>query len=373
MYSKGNEIANVLMERTDKALVADLDAIEKIASVSLEIEESLMPVIGRLREALGKGDEKSEEDKKWQEVLVSSLGMKIAGIVVDRRFALRIIYDVIFRKESVDELKGERGIFIDNVDTDGKSFAKCDAEMFETDWSYSFVHGPDSLIPVVQLLEKLLQRNEEITMIQSFTWRRPIQHGVKLVTTEGDFDVNGKEDALFEGSFRTNDRRQLSVIGFDDPSVPVEKIFRRNQIVQNCISQIGECTTDRGDIGRFKLSDSGDSLPYPITNDRIEIKINTILDILVTALLKMGGSATGVYVTLKMLGGIRNLPIPSDIRDVFDENGKLEVIYLEDQIKVGRSGMNLVPFEFKFPYHEKPGSGIFAFTDSRELADDVCG
>jgi len=74
-----------------------------------------------------------------------------------------------------------------------------------------------------------------------------------------------------------------------------------------------------------------------------------------------------------LMGGVRNMKIPADLRDVYSVNGTLDVEVLEDKVRPGSSGMTLIPFRYRFPGQQNFSMGIGALTSSENVAESCLG
>ena len=64
----------------------------------------------------------------------------------------------------------------------------------------------------------------------------------------------------------------------------------------------------------------------------------------------------------RVLGGIRDLELPDDMSLVY--GGSLRMKLLDENARKGRSGMTLMPFEYKFPHQLNSSKGIVAIEEN---------
>jgi len=353
--------------------------IERMAERCRPVRDQVIPLLGELKEVVRKGNGRSLNDMMYQARLEEMVMQRLERIIAGN--VSRFVSCVGSVMDSVDgETSQAEGIedidmrdLLRNVYTDGHSFATCDARMIFTEWGAGdFVHGPDALFPVVQIAEKILQEGERIDAIERFSWRKPLKNDIKLAVYDKEMPDMDKTEFVMEGSLRTSEGRVLSVMAMDNPEKPIEQITANNPFAVGTIIKSPSCySIEDGGIHSFEIFEPKVLGCYEAFNKNKSLSVGTLVEILTLALINVDSSENSGSV-LRMLGGISDLPIPKDMRDIFVEGSRLEVRFLPDQKKKGRSGLELVPFEFKFPHQETFARGIYAITGSEDLANKHC-
>lgn len=349
---------------------------EMMAENCVSVRQDVMPVVEQLREVVSKGASRNLNDLRFQMYLEAEIARRIDKITTER--AASVVSCMDSQRGGVDMSANveftEVSDLISNVYSDGKSFATCDAKMFVTSVSAGkFVHGPDALMPVVQLLNKLVADGERLESVQRFSWKKPMKNNLKLAVYDRDFNGGDNGDYVMEGKFTTSEGRMLTVLGMDNPDSPVKIVGVKNPYAEGTICNCPECCRiDDSRNHSFELINPSVPECFELFANDNSIAVATLVEVLTKALTKMDISENKAPVVLRMLGGIRNLQLPKDMSDVFGEGRRLDIRIIEDKRKKGHSGMIITPFEFKFPHQESVGTGIYAVTDNEVLATARC-
>lgn len=267
------------------------------------------------------------------------------------------------------------------IETDGKTYARGEAPLFFTDLTRSFAHGADTIIFPAAFAEKILQPGERLTLLQEVTWKRPMKHSLYIEVREGDPLEKSKLDQCdMYGSFATSSGRVLNFSAIRDESKPIINKGKTNPYAERIMCICNECFQSK-EANSFEFHMGNNNMPDEAFDDLEEsqaLKVATLLELLskATALASANHQAkTGsALCRLKLMGGVRNLPIPANMRVFFGKTliqteKKLTVRLLDDQQRPGKSGMAIMPFEFQFPHQTDMGTGIIAQTNSNELID----
>lgn len=223
-------------------------------------------------------------------------------------------------------------------------------------WALDFVHGPNTLPPITALAERVLLGDEKITKLDSVSWRVLMRNNLRLVAYDegSDYCLEDGEHVL-DGSFQTSCGRTIQFVGFDDSKSPVRHDMERNVFAKSiCLTpSLDGIDLDIDSDGFAEVELGGKIAPesYPELEGSSGLCFETFTEILayacVGAMNKTAGmKGSGLFI------GVRDLELPEDIGDFFEGGGKLKLRILTGEIKQGKSGLKIVPFEYRFP-HQK--------------------
>lgn len=136
---------------------------------------------------------------------------------LDRNFVPRGIglktkvSDNVVRNPAKDSLR------VDDVDTACET-ARGQTRLYFSGFSDGFIHGPDMLIPMVNLTEHLLETDERISLVREVQFRRLVRTELALTVKAAD-QVTPRETrkAAAFAKFSTNKKRTLVVLATPVP------------------------------------------------------------------------------------------------------------------------------------------------------------
>jgi|CXWL01.1.fsa_nt_gi hypothetical protein len=253
------------------------------------------------------------------------------------------------------------------LEISGHNSARAEVGFFRTPWSPNFVHGPDTMIFVTKLAEKILKPGESICALERVTWKKPIANNAILTISEIESSPFSVENGcLFDGTLSTNLGRKLHFTSKERQGSTVQKVVANsNPYAKQVFCSCPDCYKSYGDVHIFDLK--------PPTADTQPYLLSTLCEIVTLALSKIchPDMSKERLDSMRLLGGIKNLELPSSAEAVFPPGGKLHVLIKPVEKKTGKSGMTLMPFEFRFPHQDQnSGSGIMAISYKQDMTEE---
>ncbi|MBI2464401.1 hypothetical protein HYV57_05590 [Candidatus Peregrinibacteria bacterium] len=274
-----------------------------------------------------------------------------------------------------------------DVITDGQTSASCNTALFYTPWSNSFVHGSDSLLAVTELIRHLLQPSEAIHLMRRFTWRKPLQSNLTLSASSHDnkapslfkktrnivknrlgtqHPIPNAQDIALDGEFVTNQGRIIRVVGRLNNNA-ITNTTHRNPFAHNTLCNCPNCCQrPSSDVYSFALHPPTAEGCFDTFAQSSPVSLSTLVEILTIALshIRLDSAESTV---LRLLGGVNNLELPSNMSDLFKDDSRLEVKLNTPHTRLGKSGLQIIPFTYQFSHQSQPASGIIACTTSDEI------
>jgi hypothetical protein len=261
-------------------------------------------------------------------------------------------------------------VLLDNLNTDGKNFAMAETQMFFSPWSDNFVHGADSMIFVTKLIEEILQENERLTKMKCVSWRGVMQNNLYLSAYAQKFPIlKNRQDYNLEAVFETSDGRTITVLGMDNPYSPIRTKTRTRHPIGELFFQ---------NLSVYEIKDDGTyifSIKSPLNFQNLSMFLNNSQALLISTLMEIltygiTGVANNLEINsvLRLIGKVRDLPLPENFKEIFTGDWKLKVKLHEKEQKRAPSGFIHIPFEYQFPHQENPSIGITALADSEDVA-----
>lgn len=198
-----------------------------------------------------------------------------------------------------------------------------------------------------------------------------MRHNLKLAVYAEKFtELADRDRYVLEGGFETSDGRKLTVLGMDNPDSQITHRATNNPYAENTLCSCPACCVIKKD-GTYSFL-----IHEPRTNSYLQhfaasqqLSVATMIEMLTLALSLAGNDEQqSDQQVLRVLGGLQNLPIPQNMASIFDGGSRLQVRLLKRQKRNGRSGMTLIPFQYKFPHQQDFSDGIAASTTSVDLA-----
>ncbi|MFA6521177.1 MAG: hypothetical protein WCT53_02220 [Candidatus Gracilibacteria bacterium] len=277
-------------------------------------------------------------------------------------------------QESLDE-HSERTIT--NVQAVSSDAVSCDTQLFMTPgWSRDFAHGSDLMIAPCALAARLLNPGESIAGIKDVKWRKPVTSNIKLHAEVGP--LYRHKESCFDGELVTSEGRTINFYGVLNPESPISYSVERNSIADCVIRTHGDYCHVGKDTTNFAILLPLNT-PYDEINKSGSMLTSTIVEILTSAaerafaLRVQNGEVSSDHTLLRFLGGIRNLEIPSDLRKIEDPTGRkrLRIRFRDDKSIIGKSGLTLSTFEFKFPHQKGFSEAVMASSGDRGTAEKI--
>lgn len=324
---KCNEMRSLEAKGIDKTL----DDLMRIREIRHEVEE----LVGQL----------------LRNAAVVDLGSNLPGI----------------RTSGIDR---EQMVKLTDVHTDASSFATCDAGMFTSPWSREFVHGADATLHVGDLAQKILRPSEHIAGVKRITWRKPTATNLKLAVYARSFPDMDMSGYNFDGALTTSEGRTLTFFAMPDEESPIRThMAESNPFAANILCPCDDCRKMRCGATLYRLHELPVGLNTALDHD-FSLRMSTTLELLTLGIAHSNSEAANDRSqVLKLLAGVNDLVIPESSRELCQ--GVLAVRLFKDAAKRGKSGMELIPFEYRFPHMSKDRTGIVAVTRSVTCAENV--
>lgn len=262
----------------------------------------------------------------------------------------------------------------DRCDYEGGKFRMATTRLFTTPSSREFAHGADMLLPIVHLAEEIMAPDEQTKMIERINWRSPVTHNMRLMvakTNQRPFADNIKP--AVDGYLKTSTGNSVYFAGVLDKSLPltvhmptpnpyvVKNVHTMSNVIRHVLP--GEVILKTG-------SPLSDDWHDALTHNGFQAA--TLAELVTVA---YQGAIKNLFRSdfgLKLMGGLTNLPL-GDIEHVFNTYSNLQLRIDPAGIKLGRSGMTIVPFAYRFDNQNDFSRGFGAVTDSPELVEKICG
>ena len=268
--------------------------------------------------------------------------------------------------ETIDRIAG-----LENIYVEGTSKALATARLFFTPWSGGFAHGPDTLLPIGRLAEKILKPGEKLRTLKRISWRSVLTHDLDLAVFDGEFQPPASSEYAVDGIFITDQGRKLSFFGKKRPADAITSTHSINPVARSMICPCARYGIKKSPEGTYsaQLRPSAENELYEVSAG---IKFATLAEI-VTTIISQVGADIGRADALKLMAGINDLTLPDSLNDLAADDKPLRLRILHGQERKGKSGLNIVPFEYMFPHQSSPSTGITALTESPSLASKHCG
>lgn len=205
------------------------------------------------------------------------------------------------------------------------------AEMFFTPWSHQFVHGSETLLPVVKLAEKLLTPTEKIKTLKKITWRKPATNNLRIGLIAGDVSGQDNGNYCFDGKFTTTAGRILSFFGMEEKDDPIRGARDFNPYAQGAICHSPKHISKVDDCYQLEIHDTLPEQDLAILESSPALKIATLVEIITLGLARLRHVIPDVEDSqLSLMGGISGLIIPISMRNFFGKDATLELkIFME--------------------------------------------
>ncbi len=125
---------------------------------------------------------------------------------------------------------------LEEVHTVEPNLWQADTNLFTSQWSSSFAHGADTLLPAGLMLEKIFGKDEKLVTIDSLRWQKLIRENMLFTASTTPFDSKQTESSLMTASFTTNQGRKLHVRG-DGNGKEIQGIAPRNPVAEKLFSR----------------------------------------------------------------------------------------------------------------------------------------
>lgn len=336
------------------------------------IRKQIEPLVHELEALEAKGINKTADDRLRIQAIRSDISIFIRRTLVETIIVDLGLDGTHFGQLRVEDIDREKMVKLQNVHTDGRNFATADASMFTTPWSREFVHGADSALHIGDLASKILSPAERLTGIDRITWRKPVTTNLQLAVYARAFDKTmDMSPYSVDGELHTSEGRRLTFLGMAIPDTEIDlHMSESNPFAQLAICPCPNCKTQRGELATYRVHDLHPSMKAVLDKDE-SLKMSTLLEMLTMGVAhsQMASDPRDKRNLLKLLAGVNGLVLPQTWDELRD--GKLYVELHHDAAKIGRSGMTLIPFEYRFPHMRKTESGLVAATESITCAEKV--
>lgn len=235
---------------------------------------------------------------------------------------------------------------------------KADTELFTSEWSSSFAHGADTLLPVGLMFERLLQKGERLMKIDSLRWQKLICENMQFTARLTPFSKKETESSLMTVALTTDQGRMMYLKG-DGNGKNLRGRASRNPVAEQLFSQGGgEAKVNKKGWHEYPLGDynhlSDDEIARP------GMTMCTAIDLINYAVLQSAElkhyDATGTRLFL----GVKDFTVP-DISRL----SRVRVQMQHDDVKLSEKRFSIVPVKVEYidSGREVIGGGLsyFAF------------
>lgn len=256
---------------------------------------------------------------------------------------------------------------LERIQVQGDSFATAETDMFTSSWSIDFLHGSDTLLPVMALAESILRPDEVIEAVSRVTWRKPMTSNMQLAVMRGS--VTSDPNSVIDGVIKTN-QGELTFMG-QLIDAPMRWNQAPNPYVSNGICSCENCMTIKPDgthsfsLHRMEMRDIGKPFQDPA------MQTASLAELVTIAVAKIDIPSCR-RATLRLMGGLTGIHLSEDPENMFAE-GNLDVRVDSEKIRKGKSGFTIIPFTYKFTHQPGVSRGFMAVTDSEHMADEQIG
>jgi len=253
---------------------------------------------------------------------------------------------------------------LDSIITDGSTYAQANARLFFTPWSSSFAHGSDTLVPIVGIIRNILESGETLASIREIRWLKPITCDLQLAVQARAFKMSeliGKDISL-AAQFISSNGRMISLIGKHITNRPIRRHFCRNPFAVGVVSTSPSEFKQVGD-DEFKVQLKLPNFvgPDEMLNNNAMLTVPTVVEVLTYAVDGLRRHLTHIHGNgLGLLGWVGNLTLPNSLTEILGAGHYLELKIKRGGIRSGKSGMQLVPIEFKFDHQQQAGTVMLA-------------
>lgn len=316
---------------------------------------------------------KSNQDAEMIELLRRIL--KGFEIFVEAAKIIRDFIEGVLKKNINSVEIGPKNL-LQHIKVQGTTHVEAETNFFKTEWSADFVHGPDTLMFILELAKSILQPGEKITEINRITFRRPITHNVRLIIEDVSSPVapGTLDGVLIDGELVTSrSGRVLRFFAKKIPDSPVQSQIEVNPFAQSVFCGCADHHRVFGDVHSFALNPN--ALSPEIMNSLGNVPsmlAATMADLITTALSMIchPNQHEPRPDHLRLLLGLKKLQLPEGIDALLPNDGQLVIQMRPDKTRPGKSRFLLTPFEFRFPHQTTSGEGVIAISDSAEKSDD---
>lgn len=259
---------------------------------------------------------------------------------------------------------GQRDLLL-RIQEQGSQFVTAETDMFASSWSPDFLHGSDTLWPLLDLAKHILRDGERIRGVQRVTWRKPMTSNMQLAVMR-DSSVRDANSAL-DGEIKTNE----GVLHFAGQLIdsPIRKSAVANPYVTDSICSCGQCCRkERNGTHQFSLREPRTNMDWVSALNDPALQAASLVEIVTVAMASVDIPQCRRAV-LRLMGGVSDLTLSRNPEDMFGRGKTLDLRIDQGGIKTGRSGMTIVPFTYMFPHQTRASRGFAALTDSHRLSE----
>ncbi len=255
-----------------------------------------------------------------------------------------------------------------DVEIDGKTYAIAEAHLLREN-HVKFVHSADLMYPVIWVIEKLLERDEKLSVIDEIKLLSPIKNEVKIYAQDISAwtKFNFKKDKISaKGFVTTSNWRRIEFFVIENPSSPIQEIRSANLFSTMLYEKRVEKEENRYS---FWLNPEISENFFRWFSRSYPVQISTIIDILVkqSSTFNMIDSSNGY--SFGYVQRIKNLPGKIDFDSLVKNGAQIEIFVNMAKRRKMPSWMFVIPLEFSFPWQSEPTLIYAAITESLDIFD----
>ncbi|EKE27280.1 MAG: hypothetical protein ACD_3C00227G0001 [uncultured bacterium (gcode 4)] len=225
------------------------------------------------------------------------------------------------------------------------------------------------MYPVIWVIEKLLERDEKLSVIDEIKLLSPIKNEVKIYAQDISAwtKFNFKKDKISaKGFVTTSNWRRIEFFVIENPSSPIQEIRSANLFSTMLYEKRVEKEENRYS---FWLNPEISENFFRWFSRSYPVQISTIIDILVkqSSTFNMIDSSNGY--SFGYVQRIKNLPGKIDFDSLVKNGAQIEIFVNMAKRRKMPSWMFVIPLEFSFPWQSEPTLIYAAITESLDIFD----
>lgn len=255
-----------------------------------------------------------------------------------------------------------------DVRTDGTQHVTGKADIYySADVKEPLVHGTDTLTPIANIADKILETGEKISELQRVTWRRMMRHSliVRVANANSNIQVASAEDCC-DGSFLTSKGRTLNFAAKPDLAYPVSATRNSNSIA-NMLASCDRTRCIDTDVFATAL------VTPPVTQLLPELQglfdrtpglaigtFSEIVDLGVVNSMWKAIALLGKNPSSLVMVGMNTVQIPSDAKEALKNGVEMNTTIEMNRYRRSKSGHILIPYTCRTNFQKNPATGLLA-------------
>jgi hypothetical protein len=225
----------------------------------------------------------------------------------------------------------------------GPAWVEAEVDLAFSPENHECVHGPCTVVPVVDLARWLLAAGERLTAVERVSWSAPLRHRVRLSV----WDASQTEPPVLEGALsgrlRTSLGTALEFSGAPLSGRPLLVQRDYNRLSRALVAGKRLVSGGEPNTIALELRDEGLAACRRAVGDRPALCAALVLDLVPIAILNWKRGRP------MMCCGFSDVPLPASPAAAFAAGTRLEVRYRADRSHASpRSGLWIGHYEFRY-------------------------